>query len=218
MSSFVALMTLLLRCLALTYGLGRLCSATDVNGDVRWFIDDKAGAFKSHKEEGKPLLTLFYSRTCPVCRKLNESVTPPEHGASLLEASEHYIMLLVIDTDAEFDQSWAPDGSYTPRAMFARDGVPDPHMMNKLGRRADNKYLYTYTTEADLVDSMRRFSHKHYAASLNALKISEHDTLPSGGVAQARNTAFMPKRSLKRQPVMDELPASQDPCASGHRC
>jgi len=129
-------------------------------------VFDLSKALERQRNEGKPIMVLFLSPTCPVCKTFLSAIAPPSGGAAFADASKDYIMLVQME---ELDGAeWAPDGRYVPRAFFVRDGAVHHEVQNEISKFPDGSYKYTYQQEPEIVDSMSRFYHAYYAKAPEA--------------------------------------------------
>lgn len=93
---------------------------------------------------------VIHKTWCGACKQLRPKFA---ESTEIEELSKKFVMVNLQDEEEPSDSSYAPDGGYIPRIVFAdSEGTVKEELINEKG---NPKYKYYYSDAASIVESMR---------------------------------------------------------------
>jgi len=109
-----------------------------------------AEAYTKSKELNKPVMMVIHKSWCGACKSLG-----PKFAASepILEMSDKFVMVNVVDDEEPKSDVYTPDGGYIPRTLFLDS---DGKLLDIINESGNPKYKYFYQDDTAIVDSMKK--------------------------------------------------------------
>lgn len=143
-------------------------SQVDTSSDNGWgagiaWHSSLEEARAASEASGKPQMVIIHKSWCGACKSLRPKFAG---SAEIAELSRDFEMFNALDDEEPKGSSWAPDGGYIPRILFAQPGAaePDAKLWNPTKSSSD-KYLYFYPVEDQIVQAMKLAVKEHKRAS-----------------------------------------------------
>lgn len=141
------LVTLLLS----VFAIALAANGRGFNDSINWF-NNLEDAQQEAKTQNKPLMILIHKTWCGACTRLKTSFASDD-VKSVIKQSENFIMVNLENDEEPKDKSYAPDGGYIPRIVFAdSNGTVRPDVKDD----ARQKYAYFYSDAKSVTKAMQK--------------------------------------------------------------
>ena len=134
-----------------------------------WVPFDKAGELAKKIE--KPIMLIIHKSWCGACKRLKPIIADSD---ILEDAFKEFVVVNVVDDEEPEDDQFKPDGGYIPRVLFLdyNDNKVMPEFKNKAH---PDKYNYFYSSDDQLLESMKVVLQEKYNRDVSNLTVDDDD-------------------------------------------